>query len=263
MLCGLAEALPAQTREERTVEAASDVLADLARIPEQAIPPALLHDAHGVAIIPNVIKAGFLVGGSHGRGVVLLREADGSWSNPIFVSLTGGSIGWQVGVQSTDVVLVFKSRRGLQRILDGRTKLTLGADAAVAAGPVGRRTEAATDVQLKSEIYSYSRSRGLFAGVSLEGAGMVVDCSANDAFYRVRGGRPVDVLNLRGVPIPAVVVRLRDELTRMSGLPAAPVQFAPPQPVPGQPLPAPTPLPQPRLTPEPAPLPLPQNPQKP
>src|SRR5208337_2824100 len=162
--------------------------------PLRGLPPAMVHDAQAVAIIPDVIKAGFVIGGRHGRGIVVVRQPDGSWSNPLFVSLTGGSIGWQIGVQSTDVVLVFKTRNSLDRIIKGKGKLTLGADAAVAAGPVGRQAEADTDGQLKAEIYSYSRSRGLFVGLSLEGAGLLVDQDTNESFYRIRGGRAGDVL---------------------------------------------------------------------
>lgn len=231
-------------REAITVESATEVLTSLSAIPERGIPPHLLRDAQGVAIIPGVIKAGLVIGGCHGRGIVLLRQPDGSWSNPVFITLTGGSIGWQIGVQSTDVVLVFKTRSSLNRIIQGKGKVTLGADIAVAAGPVGRRAEAGTDGQLKAEIYSYSRSRGLFAGVSLEGAAMVVDCLADEAFYRIRDGRPADVLNFRG-PVPLCVHNLRVALGRMSGAPVGPVEFvAPPvqAPVP-LPLPAPRPVP--------------------
>ena len=120
-------------------------------------------------IVPRVIKAGLVVGGRFGRGVVLVRNGKGCWSNPAFVTLTGGSVGWQIGVQSTDLVLVFKNRKTADRLLHGKDKLTLGADAAVAAGPLGRQAEAGTDARLHAEIYSYSRSRGLFAGISLKG----------------------------------------------------------------------------------------------
>src|SRR5205085_8443482 len=134
---------------------------------------------HAVAIIPDVIKLGFVVGGQRGHGVVIIRQADGSWRAPMFVTITGGSIGWQVGAQATDFMLVFKTQKSVEGLLRG--KFTLGADAAIAAGPVGRRAGAATDAELKAEIYSYSRTRGLFAGVSLEGSALQVDDNA-DAF---------------------------------------------------------------------------------
>src|SRR5207245_392761 len=127
------------------VSSAAEVLQALSAVPFGGIPRTLLQDAQGIVIVPDVIKAGFVIGGRHGRGVALVRGPSGAWGNPVFVSLTGGGIGWQIGVQSTDVVLVFKTRKGLDRILEGKDKLTLGADVAVAAGPVGRQAEAGTD----------------------------------------------------------------------------------------------------------------------
>ena len=163
------------------LQASTHILEQIQGMPEKGIPPALLAHAEGIAVIPGVIKAGFVIGGSYGRGVVTVRKADGQWSQPIFIRLAAGSVGWQIGAQSTDVVLVFKTHRSVDGLLHG--KFTLGADAAVAAGPVGRRAEAATDVELKAEIYSYSRSRGLFAGVSLQGADLSVDHDADVDFY--------------------------------------------------------------------------------
>jgi lipid-binding SYLF domain-containing protein len=176
-------ALPAAaaTREERRVADASDVLDQLLRIPEKSIPPALLSRAYAVAVIPNVIKIGFGIGARRGRGIIVVRQDDDSWSNPAFITMTGGSIGWQVGAQSTDVILVFRTRRGVENIANG--KLTLGADASIAAGPVGRHTSVATDIRFQAEVVSYSRSRGLFAGVAFEGAGVTMDRKANSAFY--------------------------------------------------------------------------------
>lgn len=171
----------ADTREERRVGDAADVLDQLLRIPEKTIPPALLERAYAVAVIPDVVKVGFGLGARRGKGIIVVRQDDDSWSNPAFITLTGGSIGWQIGAQSTDVILVFKTRKGVTNISDG--KLTLGADASIAAGPVGRHTEVATDIRFEAEVMSYSRSRGLFAGVALEGAGVTMDRKANAAFY--------------------------------------------------------------------------------
>ena len=171
----------AASREEKRVSDASDVLEQLARIPEKTVPPALLSKAYAIAVIPNVMKAAFGLGVRRGKGVIVVRQDDDSWSNPAFVTITGGSVGWQIGAQSTDIILVFKTRKGVEGIENGR--LTLGADAAVAAGPVGRQTGVATDIQFKAEVYSYSRNRGLFAGVSLEGSGVTMDRKANAAFY--------------------------------------------------------------------------------
>ncbi len=171
----------AATREEKRVADAADVLDQLLRIPEKTIPPTLLARAYAVAVIPNVRKAAFGLGVRRGKGILVVRQDDNSWSNPAFVALTGGSIGWQVGAQSTDIILVFKSRKSVDGIANG--KLTLGADASVAAGPVGRHTSIATDIVFEAEVFSYSRSRGLFAGVAIEGAGVTMDRKANAAFY--------------------------------------------------------------------------------
>lgn len=186
----LAVAVPAAaaTREEERVADASDVLDQLLRIPEKTLPPTLLARAYAVAVVPNVVKVGFGVGARRGKGIIVVRQDDESWSNPAFITLTGGSIGWQIGAQSTDIILVFKTRKGVDGIASG--KLTLGADASVAAGPVGRHTGIATDIEFKAEVFSYSRSRGLFAGVALEGAGVTMDRKANAAFYSDAGMTP-------------------------------------------------------------------------
>jgi lipid-binding SYLF domain-containing protein len=171
----------AASREERRVGDAADVLEQFLRIPERSIPPALLSRAYAVAVIPNVVRAAFGLGARRGRGIIVVRQDDNSWSNPAFITLTGGSVGWQVGAQSTDVILVFKTRKGVDGIENGR--LTLGADASVAAGPLGRQTGIATDLEFRAEVFSYSRSRGLFVGVAIAGAGVTMDRKANAAFY--------------------------------------------------------------------------------
>jgi lipid-binding SYLF domain-containing protein len=223
--------LHAQIRELKTVEAAAATVEALCDLSLKGIPPALMQDAKGVAIIPHIVKVGFLIGGRFGRGVVLVRQPDGTWSNPVFITLVGGGIGWQAGIQSTDLVLVFKTSRSLDRILRGKDKVTLGGDVAIAAGPIGRQAEAATDLQLQAEIYSYSRSRGLFAGISLEGAGLLVDCRANEAFYGLPGGPPDAVLGRRPALIPAVET-LRAQLMRLSMPAPPPVIVVPPPPSP-------------------------------
>lgn len=248
----------AGSKEVAVIESAAEVLDALSSIPFRGIPPALMQDAQGVAVIPNVLKAGFVIGGRHGRGVVLVREPDGAWGNPLFVSLTGGSIGWQVGVQSTDVVLVFKTRNSLDRILKGKGKLTLGADVGVAAGPIGRQAEASTDAQLKAEIYSYSRSRGLFAGVSLEGAAFLIDSDANELFYHIRGVSPGDLSAMKGLQMPAVD-KLKAQLTKISVLtPPAPIVYptqiiSPPIPPETNAPPVVVPIPVPTAPPSPPP----------
>jgi lipid-binding SYLF domain-containing protein len=172
-------------KEVVKVEVCADVIRQFVKIPENAAPPVLLRNAQAIAIIPGIIKAGFIAGGRYGWGVVVSRKDDGSWSNPVFVTLAGGSFGFQAGVQSIDAIMVFKSRQSVERLARG--KFTLGADAAAAAGPVGRSVSAGTDITLKAEVYTYSRSRGLFAGVSLAGSALTVDYDATDKFYGVSG----------------------------------------------------------------------------
>ena len=199
----------AGSEEDERAANASRVLDEIMRSPDSAIPKRMLDDAYAVAVIPGVVKAGLVVGGRHGRGLVAVRSPDGTWSNPSFIKLTGGSVGFQAGVQSTDVVLVFRSARGVDSIVHG--KFTLGADAAVAAGPVGRTAQASTDGQLKAEIYSYSRSRGLFAGVALDGAVLSIDNDANAASYGPNT-TPRAVFEGRVDTVPSAVVDFRDKL---------------------------------------------------
>jgi len=203
LLLSLAQPALAAKKQSQTVLDSIEVIHELNKIPEQGIPPALLNDAYGLAIIPGMLKAGFIVGGKFGTGVLTTRATSGRWNNPVFVSMVGGSFGWQIGAQSTDVILVFMTEKSVNDVFEG--KITLGADAAVAAGPVGRRAEAATDIKLKSEILSYSRSRGLYAGVSLEGASLAIDKDANGAFDAQEGIRPEQIIE-RGygsLPVPA------------------------------------------------------------
>ncbi len=182
----------AQYAEEQVVQASTVVLSEAMGTPLSQIPQTMLADAYGVAIIPNVIKGGFVVGARHGRGLLFIREADGMWHAPVFITLTGGNIGWQVGVQSSDIILVFKTFKSVQNILAG--KLTIGADAAAAAGPVGRQGAVATDGRLQAEIYSYSRSRGLFVGLSIDGSVLRVNQLGTGSYYRPAGpGQPVVV----------------------------------------------------------------------
>lgn len=164
------------------IDEAHDVLMDILNIPERTIPPSLLAGAQAIAIIPEVVKVGLVIGGRYGEGLIVMRNRNTrAWSDPVFITLTGGSVGFQIGAQSSDVILVFRNRRGINSLIEG--KFTLGADAAVAAGPVGRHAAAATDTKLQSEILSYSRTRGLFAGVSLDGSALEIDRIANRSFY--------------------------------------------------------------------------------
>lgn len=198
------------------------------------MPRLVMRNAQGIAIIPNMFKAGFVIGARFGRGVLLVRQPDGMWSNPVFIHLVGGSFGFQAGAQKTDLILVFQTQRGLDRFIKGRDKLTLGVDAGVAAGPAGRRFEAGTDVALKSEILSYSNSRGVFAGVSAEGGTLQIDWRANMLYY----GRPVSVGEIVAVnsklPVPIQAVTLQEMLAEKTALPGGVVVGQPGQVVEGE-----------------------------
>ncbi|HEY2344888.1 MAG TPA: lipid-binding SYLF domain-containing protein [Xanthomonadaceae bacterium] len=199
--------------EENRARDAQAVLDKIMRIPEQSVPQSMLDNAHAIAIIPHMIKAGFMIGGRRGRGLISVRGPNGVWSNPSFVTITGGSFGFQAGVQSTDVVLVFTTQHGVESIVHG--KFTLGADASVAAGPVGRAAEASTDEKLKAEIYSYSRSRGLFAGIALDGAALQIDDHSNEAIYG-RDATARAIFEGRVNPPPTPIVDFRDRLEEYS-----------------------------------------------
>jgi SH3 domain-containing YSC84-like protein 1 len=202
----------AQSVQDQTVQTATSVLDEIMQVPTSSIPQALLADAHGLAIIPGVIKGGFVVGVRFGRGVVMVRDEQGAWRPPAFVSLTGGSVGWQAGLQATDVILVFRTAKSVKGLMNG--KFTIGADAAAAAGPVGRQASAATDAQLRAEILSYSRSRGLFAGVSLEGSVLQIDQAATQAFYQPTNQAPDAAGNAAPALLPPSAVRLMEAVAR-------------------------------------------------
>ncbi len=202
-------AFAGETEDSRASEAVRVLNENLA-IPESAIPDKLFDEARGIVVVPDTIKAGLILGGRRGHGLMAVKTADGSWSNPVFVRLTGGSVGFQAGVQSADVIMVIRNDRGVQNIVNG--KFTLGADAAVAAGPVGRNAAASTDGQFKAEIWSWSRARGLFAGVALDGAVLSIDNQANQAVYG-KGATPRMIFENRAPQsASAAVVALRDTL---------------------------------------------------
>ena len=232
------QAMAGPTEDQRARNAVR-VLNDIQEIPEQGIPDKLLDEARAVVVIPDTIKAGLVIGGRRGHGLMSIKNPDGSWSSPAFIKLTGGSIGFQAGVQSSDVVLVFRNDRSLDNIVNG--KVTLGADAGVAAGPVGRTAAAATDGQLTAEIWSWSRARGLFAGVALDGAVLQIDDEANlDAYGSNTTARMV--FEGRTTSQPSMdVVAFRDRLeeatysarqNRGTAGSAPPVRSASPQPQP-------------------------------
>jgi lipid-binding SYLF domain-containing protein len=243
------QAAPGQGAAElETVGKARQTLDEFAKLTIDSIPPAMLNNAEGIAIFPGMIKGGFILGVNYGKGVLLVRKADRTWSAPVMVTMGGGSVGFQAGVQSADIVLVFATPKSLQGILNGQ-KVTLGADASVAVGPVGRQANAGTDARLGAEIYSYARSRGLFAGVSVGGADLSIDDNADSVLYGRLGVTPADVFNGNNLTIRPEVQQLIDDLNARSrpaqaAAPVQPVQPVAPQPLPVQPVAQPVAVPQ-------------------
>ena len=180
----LAPSIPlgAQSDEADRVKESATVLGEIMNAADSAIPSSVLGKAEGIAIFPGTIRGGFIVGAERGRGIVSVRdEKTRAWSSPAFLTITGGSVGLQIGVRATDLVLIIQNGRGLENLV--RNEFKIGAGAAATAGPVGRDAQAATDIQLRAEILSYSRSRGLFAGATVEGATIRQDEDANGRFY--------------------------------------------------------------------------------
>ena len=228
-------------QELQTVNASRNTLDQFCGLQIESIPQGMLAQAEGIAIFPNMIKGGFIFAGNYGKGVLMVRNADRSWSPPAMCAMGGGSLGFQVGVQAADIVLVFATPQSLQNLLQGN-KVTLGADASVALGPIGRQANAGTDARLGAEIYSYARSRGLFLGVSVSGADISIDNDANAKLYGRFGVTPSDVFNNRGLAIRPEVVQLVVDLNTRS---AVPVQPAAVTAVPGRLVPQPAAVPQP------------------
>jgi lipid-binding SYLF domain-containing protein len=189
---------------------AATIFGEIMAAEDKAVPGAILSKATGIAIFPSTVKAGFVVGGMRGRGILSARGANG-WSSPAFLTLTGGSFGLQIGGQATDIILVINGDRGLENLVSNQFKI--GADASIAAGPVGRDAQAATDIQLRAQILSYSRARGLFAGVTINGSTIRQDVDANERFY----GKPLttkQVVFEGQAGSPGAVAVWRDALTR-------------------------------------------------
>jgi lipid-binding SYLF domain-containing protein len=206
---------PPDSEEARRLRESITVLNEVMATSDTSIPSSIAAKAEGIAIFPGTLKAGFIFGGMRGRGVLSARTA-GGWSLPTFMTLTGGSIGLQIGGQAADLVLIIMNRRGLEQFV--RNQFKFGADAAVAAGPVGREAQANTDLQLRAEILSYSRSRGLFAGVTVNGSTVRADLDANERFYGKRLNGPQLVLDDSAVesptPVPEWIQTLSRHITR-------------------------------------------------
>jgi lipid-binding SYLF domain-containing protein len=167
-------------KESERIHNSIEVLRDFSKMKE-SIPHELIEQYKGIIIIPHMINASFGVGAKRGKGIAMVKMENGQWSDPVFVTITGGSIGFQIGVQSVDLVLVFKHKGALTKVKEG--DFTIGGDISATAGPVGRSSSANTDYKLQAEVYSYSRSRGLFAGISINGANLSIDKTSNAAFY--------------------------------------------------------------------------------
>ena len=185
--------------ERKRIANSTDVVETLVHAPDQGIPGYILDRAEAIVVIPSLVKGGFIIGAEHGKGIMSIRDrAANTWSTPGFVAMTGGSIGWQIGVQGVDLVLLVMNHDGMKSLLD--TEFKVGANASVAAGPVGRQGEASTDAKFSAEILAYSRAKGLFAGLTLEGASLRDDKNANEMFY----GKPISTEDLiHGLTVPA------------------------------------------------------------
>jgi len=190
---------------------ATNVLSQSVSMPS-GLPQSMLSNAQGIAIVPNMVRGAFVIGVQHGRGVLLTRGPGGAWQAPRMIQITGGSLGYQIGVQSTDLILIFRTPQSVANVLRGTLKV--GVDASAAAGPVGRQASAATDLPMQAEILSYSRARGAFLGVSIDGSSISLDPSADAMFYQPPG------------TIPASATQLVQLVTALSGGGAATV--APP-----------------------------------
>lgn len=210
----------AQRNDADKFVAAAKVLELFTTDDEHSIPTDILQRARGIAVIPNLIRGGFVFGGRRGRGVIAIRSPNGEWSNPAFLTLTGGSFGAQFGAESADVVLVFANDRSVRNIAGG--KFTLGGDATAVAGPLGRRTQ--TAVTGRAEVYVYMHSRGLFAGAAFEGTRLDIDQDASAAFYRNTRGMP---LGAQTVETPSTALPFLDALRTAAVLPGEPSSVAP------------------------------------
>jgi len=209
LACG--EPTFAQRVEADRVQQAIDAFHGMTAMPDYRVPAALMRRAYAIAVIPRVQRVSFIVGIQRGRGVLVTRGSDGTWSRPLFISLAGGSVGWQAGVQSADLILFFRTQGSVDEILHGGS--TLGVSASIAAGAVGREASAVTDADLQAEVYSYSRTRGIFAGVAVQGGSLSIDFDANAAYYGKEISSANEVLAGTGLPDPPTAVRLRQEIS--------------------------------------------------
>lgn len=215
------------TAPNQIVIDATNVIAQSAAM-QDGLPQKMLADAQAVAIVPNTVRGAFVIGGQFGRGVLLVRGPGGAWEAPRMIDITGGSVGYQIGVQSTDVILIFRTPKSVANVMRGTLKV--GVDASVAAGPVGRQASAATDLPLQAEILSYSRTRGAFVGASIEGSSIYLDKQADATYYQPPSTVPASATQLVGL-----LTTLSSGGPPPAALPMQPVAVVGPIPVP-QPL---------------------------
>ena len=219
---------PARAADEAAVMAdAARILNQMAADPNTGVPLELLRRSEGVVLVPNMLNASFVVGAKFGRGVFLVRDSSGRWGNPVIVDVAGGSFGLQAGAQATELLMVVRSKDTITRLLAGKGKVTLGVDAGVAAGPSGTALGAETDIELRAEILSYARSRGLFAGASLGGARIWVDRSANGVYYENFAATTFQIIEGDSVAIPLGAAKLKGTLTALIDPPPADEDDAP------------------------------------
>jgi SH3 domain-containing YSC84-like protein 1 len=186
----------------KRLQRATEVFSEIMRTPDKGIPEDLLNKSECVAIVPGLKKAGLGLGGKYGKGVLMCRKPDRSWTAPSFITIEGGSVGFQIGYTQIDVVMLIMNRKGVEKLIDD--KFTVGADASAAAGPVGRQTAAQTNIRLDAEILTYSRAKGLFAGVSLDGATLRQDKDDNRDFYgKVIDARKILIEGSEAMPAEA------------------------------------------------------------
>jgi SH3 domain-containing YSC84-like protein 1 len=211
LVATLAAAASDRDDDVTRIHHSADVFNEIMQAPDQGIPGGLLEKARCIAIIPGDVKFAFVFGGNYGRGIATCRRGDtDQWTAPLFLAVDGGSVGYQIGGSSTDLVMLFMNQHALHSLLSDRFKL--GGDASVAAGPVGRTADADTDLKLTSEILSYSRAKGLFAGVSLQGAVVKADMSGDQAMY---GESVTRNQILQGdVPVPEAAVPLLHSISQ-------------------------------------------------
>jgi lipid-binding SYLF domain-containing protein len=210
VICCSAVLAADRSDEVKRLQRATEVFSEVMKTPDRGIPEDLLDKSECIAIVPGLKKGGLGLGGKYGKGVIMCRKPDRSWTAPSFITIEGGSVGFQIGFTQIDVVMLMMNKRGVEKLIGD--KFTVGADASAAAGPVGRQTAAQTNIRLDAEILTYSRAKGLFAGVSLDGATLRSDKDDNRDFY----GKDLDARKILidgDVPMPAEARALASALS--------------------------------------------------